>query len=177
MYCPVGGEVWNRREGRRVQPSKEEHNYDKTWLKPRWRKSQLPVDLDPHCNTSASKPYTYQCPDSSGLPAAKFLPSCPTLHHPMGCSPPGSSVHGSFQSRILEWVTIVSSRKSSWPRVIKPVSPPSPLLAGRFFTTESLEKPLIYVSYITKNALAYESGKEKIYDIFTSVFCLYPGCL
>ena len=39
--------------------------------------------------------------------------SCTTLCHPMDCSPPGSSVHGIFQSRILEWVAIPFSRGSS----------------------------------------------------------------
>ena len=34
----------------------------------------------------------------------------------MSCSPPGSSVHGISQARILEWVAISSSRGSSWPR-------------------------------------------------------------
>ena len=34
----------------------------------------------------------------------------------MDCSPPGSSVHGIFQARILEWVAISFSRGSSWPR-------------------------------------------------------------
>ena len=29
--------------------------------------------------------------------------SCPTLSDPMDCSPPGSSVHGIFQARVLEW--------------------------------------------------------------------------
>ena len=32
--------------------------------------------------------------------------SCPTLCHPMDCSLPGSSVHGNFQARVLEWVAI-----------------------------------------------------------------------
>ena len=32
--------------------------------------------------------------------------SCPTLFDPMDCSPPGSSVHGVLQARILEWVAI-----------------------------------------------------------------------
>ena len=41
---------------------------------------------------------------------------CLTLYNPRDCSPPGSSVHGSFQSRILEWVAISFSRGSSWPR-------------------------------------------------------------
>ena len=39
-----------------------------------------------------------------------------TLSDPMDCSLPGSSVHGSFQSRVLEWVAIAFSRESSWPR-------------------------------------------------------------
>ena len=39
--------------------------------------------------------------------------SCPTLCGPMVCSPPGSSVFGILQARILEWVAIPSSRASS----------------------------------------------------------------
>ena len=35
--------------------------------------------------------------------------SCPTLRDPMDCSPPGSSVHGTFQARVLEWVAIAFS--------------------------------------------------------------------
>ena len=41
---------------------------------------------------------------------AKSLHSCPTLFDPMDHSLPGSSVHGIFQTRILEWVSISSSR-------------------------------------------------------------------
>ena len=39
--------------------------------------------------------------------------SCLTLFDPMDCSPPGSSVHGILQARILEWVAISISRGSS----------------------------------------------------------------
>ena len=35
--------------------------------------------------------------------------SCPTLSEPMDCSPPGSSVHGIFQARVLEWGAIAFS--------------------------------------------------------------------
>ena len=42
--------------------------------------------------------------------------SCPALCSPVVCSPPGSSVHGLFQARILEWVAMPSSRGSSPPR-------------------------------------------------------------
>ena len=38
---------------------------------------------------------------------------CPTLWDPMDCSPPGSSVHGILQARILEWVAISFSMVSS----------------------------------------------------------------
>ena len=50
----------------------------------------------------------------------KFL-SRVRLCNPMDCSLPGSSIHGIFQARILEWVNISFSRRSSrprdWPRV------------------------------------------------------------
>ena len=42
--------------------------------------------------------------------------SCPTLCDSMECRPPGSSVHGISQTRILEWVGMPSSRGFSWPR-------------------------------------------------------------
>ena len=55
---------------------------------------------------------------------------CPTLCDPMDCSLPGSSVHGIFQARIMEWVAISFSRGSSWPRDQTRVS----CIAGRFCT-------------------------------------------
>ena len=42
--------------------------------------------------------------------------SCPTLCDPMDCSLPGSSIHGIFRARVLEWVASSFSRRSSWPR-------------------------------------------------------------
>ena len=42
--------------------------------------------------------------------------SCQTLFDTIDCSPPGFSVHGICQARILEWVAISFSRGSSWPR-------------------------------------------------------------
>ena len=46
---------------------------------------------------------------------AKSLQFCPPLWDPMDCSPPGSSVHGIRQARILEWVVISFSTGSSQP--------------------------------------------------------------
>ena len=45
-----------------------------------------------------------------------LVQSCLTLCSPMDCSPPGSSVHGISQVRILEWVAISYFRRSSCPR-------------------------------------------------------------
>ena len=44
---------------------------------------------------------------------AKSLLSCLTLCNPMDCRPPGSSVHGILQARILQWVAMPSFRASS----------------------------------------------------------------
>ena len=44
---------------------------------------------------------------------AELLQSCLILCNPMDCGPPGSSVHGILQARILEWVAMPSSRRSS----------------------------------------------------------------
>ena len=58
--------------------------------------------------------------------------SCLTLCDHMDCSPPGSSVHGLFQARVLEQVAIFYARGSSDPE-IKLTSPACPALAVRFF--------------------------------------------
>ena len=53
------------------------------------------------------------------------------------CGPPGSSVHGIFQARILEWVVMPSSRGSSQPRV----KPRSPTLQANSLSSETPGKP------------------------------------
>ena len=62
---------------------------------------------------------------------------------PMDCSPPGSSVRGIPQARILEKVVISFSRVSFQPRDRTRVS----YLAGGFFTTEPLGKPIQILNY------------------------------
>ena len=63
--------------------------------------------------------FSVLCLFSLGLEKVKVsevAQSCLTLCDPVDCSLPGSSVHGIFQARILEWVAISFSRGSSWPR-------------------------------------------------------------
>ena len=69
---------------------------------------QLPVEGMPNIRISVLIPLLYV--------GAKSLQSCLTLCDPVDCSLPGSSVHGIFHTRILEWVAISSSRRSFQPR-------------------------------------------------------------
>ena len=60
---------------------------------------------------------------------------CPTLCDPMNCSQPGSSIHGIFQARVLEWVAILFL---NWTRIS--------CITGRFFTiwdTREAQKVLL----------------------------------
>ena len=82
--------------------------------------------------------------------ACSVTQSCLTVCDAMDCGPSGSSVHGIFQTRILEWVAISSSRGSSLPR-IQLVSPASPALAGGFFTTALPGKPKVNIPFATWN--------------------------
>ena len=70
---------------------------------------------------------------------AKSFHSCPTLCNPMDCSPPGSSVHGILQARILEWVARPSSGDLPDPRT-ELLSLMSSALTGRFFTTSAINQ-------------------------------------
>ena len=70
----------------------------------------------------------------------KVAQSCPTLCDPMDCSPPGFSVYGILQARILEWVAIPFSRGSSQhrdqsmsPTLHTDSSPSKPLAKFYFF--------------------------------------------
>ena len=67
--------------------------------------------------------------DSDGN-ESEVAQSYPTLCIHMDCSLPGSSVHGIFQARVLQWLTISFSRGSSWPRDGTQVSH----IAGKCFT-------------------------------------------
>ena len=64
---------------------------------------------------------------------AQSLQLCPTLCNPMHSSPPGSSVFGILQARILEWVAMPSSWGSSWPKDRTCISCISCIVGG-FFT-------------------------------------------
>ena len=72
--------------------------------------------------------------------AAKSLQSCPTLSDPMDCSLQGSSVHGIFQVRVLEWIAISFSRGSSRSRARTQVS----CIAGRLYHLSHQGSPILH---------------------------------
>ena len=87
---------------------------------------------------------------------AKSFQPCPTLCHPMDCSPAGSSVHGILQVRILEWVATPTCRGYSQHRDGTRIFFCS-YIAGGFFTTEPPGKPrfciLMHIYGIYKNGI------------------------
>ena len=89
-----------------------------------------------------SKQFNSKCM-SFLLSSAKWIQWCPTLCDPMDCSPPGSSLHGAFQARILGWGDISFSRESSQPRNWTHIS---------------------YISYIGRRVLYHSHHLESPFD-------------
>ena len=75
--------------------------------------------------------------------------SCLTLCNPTDCSPSGSSVHGILQTRILKWVAIPFSRRSSRPRVY--------CIADRFFTVSVTSSVQFSRSVVSNSLRPHES--------------------
>ena len=76
--------------------------------------TRLPHPWDsPGKNTGVGCNFLLQC--MKGKSESEVAQSCPTLSDPTDCSPPGSSVHGIFQARVLEWGAITFS--AIWLRI------------------------------------------------------------
>ena len=78
-------------------------------LRPQRRQpTRLPRPWDsPGKNTGVSCHFLLQCMKVKS--ESEVAKSCLTLSDPVDCSPPGSSVHGIFQARVLEWGAIAFS--------------------------------------------------------------------
>ena len=116
--------------------------------------------------------------------------SCPTLCNPMDCSLPGSSVHGIFQARVLEWVAIAFSRGSSWPRdwtrVSGIVGRRLTLWATRDWANSTVSKANVISSgqslvpqepavLISKESRWMSQFKQKEQTCLSSAFLFYSG--
>ena len=139
--CPAaGGRHWKKT--RAPHPAAQHHFHTETPLYFSPFSSLLRTVPSPVC--TAGVPWTaYEvsqlCQPALQLTCLNFL-SChccfvvsDSFVTPMNYSPPGPSVHGIPQARILEWVAMPSSRGSSRPRD-ETACLTSPALAGRFFT-------------------------------------------
>ena len=71
----------------------------------------------PGKNTGVGCHFLLQC--SKGRSESEVTQSCLTLSDPMDCSPLGSSVHGSFQARVLEWdaIALAAIKKNTYANV------------------------------------------------------------
>ena len=75
----------------------------------RQQSTRLPRPWDsPGKNTGVGCHFLLQCMKAKS--ESEVPQSHPTLRDPMDCSPPGSSIHGIFQARVLEWGAIAFSR-------------------------------------------------------------------
>ena len=130
-----------------------------------------------NCISSSSCPFLFTASYAIAAAAAKSLQSCPTLCNPTDGSPPGSSVPGILQVRILEWVAISFSNAcmhakllQSCPTLCNPMdnSPPGSavnrILQARILewvaislSTYTISKHLLGTSYWP--ALLQESGR------------------
>ena len=76
----------------------------------RWQPTRLPRPWDsPGKNTGVGCHFLLQCMKVKS--ESEVSQSCLTLRDPMDCSLPGSSIHGIFQARVLEWGAIAFSAK------------------------------------------------------------------
>ena len=100
--------------------------------------------------------------------------SCPTLHDPMDCSLPGSSIHGIFQARVLEWGAIAFSTLVIRERQIKTIMRyhlTLAIIAAYFLqrkiasTGEDVEK--LEISYMAGGIIKWCNYSGKQFDNFS----------
>ena len=108
--------------------------------------TRLPHPWDsPGKNTGVGCHFLLQCMKVKG--EGEVAQSCLTLSDPMDCSLPGSSVHGIFQARVLEWSAIAFSRLSSLVNRI-------PLLKQNILETHSL----VFCDYFSSEVTSFEKS-------------------
>ena len=94
----MGKEKWSQREGNTDRPAEPGPSTSpQAWRRASRTRSPTPVSALLFCTVRSAQ-------------------SCPALCHTLDCGPPGSSVHGILQARILEWAATSSAGGSSWPR-------------------------------------------------------------
>ena len=144
----------------------------------RWQPTRLPRPWDsPGKNTGVACHFLLQCmkvkseSEVAQVVYLKVTQSCPTPSDPMDCSLPGSSVHGIFQARVLEWgaiafsSTVYSTKQKSFSSE-KPSKVQSrdsgPRLLGFKFQLHSLIAVCPWTTYLTFLRLSFLIWASKI---------------
>ena len=114
--------------------------------------TRLPRPWDsPGKNTGVGCHFLLQCMKVKS--ESEVAQSCPTPNNRMDCSPPGSSVHGSFQARVLEWDAIAfSASGNEWT-----------LLSGHYFLLQ-----LLCAGFSLRWLLLLQSTGSRALTVFSS---------
>ena len=132
------------------------------WLEPRWSSWTMDSTLS-NQDSKIGGECSWGLPqDNRSLHFVLVAQSCLTLCNLTDCSPPGSSVYGIVQARILEWVAIPLSRGPSPPRDRTHV----PCIAGRFFTFWAIREAHLFfkgiLTVIAPNSLIFSSSLNTV---------------
>ena len=114
------------------------------------------LDMTEYAQAHA-RTHTHTHTHTHACTCAKSLQLCLTVCNLMGHSPPGSSVLGLLQARILEWVAMPSFRGSPWPRNWT-MSVTSPSLAVWFFTTSATWEAHIHIYIVSTEKYFYKEN-------------------
>ena len=90
----------------------------------------------------------------------EVIQSCPTVSDPMDCSPPGSSAHGIFQARVLEWGAIAFSNNLALALIKLPGFSQS-------WVTQALNTPWLLIQSFSPEVLGTSGTLELSYAYFT----------
>ena len=110
-----------------------------------WVASVVSDSVRPHRQQPTRLPHPWDSPGKNTRVGCHFLlqcmkvksesevaQSCPTLSDPIDCSPPGSSIHGIFQARVLEWGAIAFSGSPLYTSIFFFLSPTSIFLISQW---------------------------------------------
>ena len=139
-----------------------------------WQPTRLPRPWDsPGKNTGVGCHFLLQCMKVKS--ESEVTESCPTLSDPMDCSLPGSSVHGIFQARVLEWGAIAFSGSLQQHYVILHIlytSPLSDLCLAKIFSQSGAYLFILWIVAFTKLVI----HQVKI-SIFKKLWLIYNAVL
>ena len=135
----------------------------------RQQPTRLPRPWDsPGKNSEVGCHFLLQCMKVNSQ--SEVAKSCLTFSDPMDCSPPGSSIHGIFQARVLEWGAIAFSNACKWKVKVKPLSCVRLLVTPR---TAAYQAP----PSMGFSIAPYISGLQVLSDHFVSFLATSLGWL